>query len=561
MSTFIKISGGQSALLQANQVQAAANRQAALERMSREKAGQQGKRERDARRKQEGLDQDGRVIFGVQPRPQPTSAPGVFLVSDATPLVSGVGIKAMYSTELSNGNVDWSVKVSIGAFTGLDVYDFTYIYRINEWNTPVTSSGLPTTWAGLPLDVGRIDEYANYFADSSEAFDDNADHSGGTYTIARDITSGLDININNSRFIQLPDGLGGMYIVFILNRLHRKRVDRITKQATTVRSLVSYKRIGEPVDPVLYPGDYYVNWNTNPTCTAAYASNIMTPEDIDAANATYSHYWAGVNTVTSQRTTVKEIIFSDYSIHVYHATRQGSVQEIEVPTLLNTWLRALNPPLTLNSTQTITSTNSVNLTTNWATSGVYEKTNTWDGTHDGAYCAPNIQYQQSITQNTINPFTYPVFDQNLYGQAATVIDIASYTDSLLFVLGGKTAGGLSAAGPSFAFAYNKDIKGLTTAQLQSYEYMQAYFLGAKPSAYVSSCVLNGQCSNETWYDIGWASTRTQPPDIYSLSPIETYKAIKHTVIPEHLRSGYERYYVTNWGSPALCRRALSLLGL
>lgn len=51
MSTFIKVSGGQSALLQANQAQAAANRQAALERMSREKAGQQGKRERDTRRK------------------------------------------------------------------------------------------------------------------------------------------------------------------------------------------------------------------------------------------------------------------------------------------------------------------------------------------------------------------------------------------------------------------------------------------------------------------------------------------------------------------------------
>lgn len=155
MSTFIKISGGQSALLQANQAQAAANRQAALERMSREKAGQQGKRERDARRKQEGLDKDGRVIFGVQPRQQPTSAPGVFLASQQ-------GLKIInlwyFEDDLTQAYANGVLETTTGAYLGSEVHlvatrkSTDHIIICGDGSSRTTLPLSATGWPHAPTD-------------------------------------------------------------------------------------------------------------------------------------------------------------------------------------------------------------------------------------------------------------------------------------------------------------------------------------------------------------------------------------------------------------------------
>lgn len=556
MSTFIKISGGQSALLQANQAQSAANRQAALERMSREKAGQQGKRERDARRKQEGLDKDGRVIFGVQPRPQPTSAPGVFLVSDTLPAVHGVGVKVTTGTTLPSGFVDWAVTISIGSFDGAQTTEFVIPYAATDFYKTAVPSGLPTQWTNVPLYVGTVSN-AGYLDTTSSHIVAAGTDPNGTSSCARDVT--IVTSVDLSKTILLPDGTGGTIIIYVLNRLHRRRVDRVTKVVETNYTIAStHRAVNVRPFPIERPNTYSVEWSTNPGC---YDATVELPSAPGVGGYALSHYWAGTNTITATRTTVVNEEVKHYAIRTYkvaNKTQGSTVTEIPTPIALDTWLRTLYPPIDYNTETPVTAATGVNA--NFVTPGTVVWSNSWDGSHGVGLepCFPNIQ-AFDIRQAANTPYAYPNVDLTTYYSSTSAINVSS--SSLLFVLGGKTAGGLSAFGPSFALAYNKNIKALTPAQLESYAYMQTNFLSAKPSNYVSSCVLSGQCSNETWYKVGWASTRTQPPDIYSLAPLATYRAINDTTIPVHLRSGYERYYLTNWGAPALCRRALSLLGL
>ncbi|NBN87550.1 MAG: hypothetical protein EBV32_00425 [Proteobacteria bacterium] len=562
MSTYINVTVGKTGLSDKAKQQTNANRQAKLEADARDKAEVEGKRQRDANRAEQGIGPDGKPLYG---QPLQTAArkdePAAFRQID-TVIVNGIGIKVEYSTALASGDVDWTVKVSIGAFTSTEATQFIYPYRTNAWNVAPTPSGLPTTWTALPRDVGLVDQYGNYFLDSSDIFYDDSNHAGGTYSIARDISGNLDLNVNNSRLIPLPDGQGGAYIIFLLNRLHRKRVDRITKTATTSRSLASYKRVGNPIQPNLYPGWYEINWSTNPTCSAESTDFNMTPESIAALNKVLAHYWAGVNTVTATRAAVKDLSFSDYAVHLYRVSKQGVVAEVEVPTTLQSWLQSINPPLEINSTVTTSSGSSVNLNSNWITSGTYEKTNNWDGSH-GDFCFPNIQYQEVVSQNTIQPFSYSTFDSASYYASAPVVDLSTYENTLLFLLGGVSSTGYHARGPSFAYAYGKNIKALTSGQRTDYVYMEDSFLGAKPKRYAASCVLSEQCMPFNSYALDWASSASRPPSYGSLSPLGTYKALRQetTTVPAYLQSGYTLYYLTNWGSASLCRKGLALLGL
>lgn len=543
--------------------QTQANRWSKLEGDNRQKVKDAGTQQRDVNRAQQGIGPDGRPLYGTPPA-QPLRRDEPAATRTESTVVSGIGVKVTYQTSLPDGYVDWSVKVSIGAFAGAAPVEFIYSYRTNEWDAAYPASNLPTTWAALPRDIGLTDQYANYFADSSDIFNDDAAHPGGSYSIARDIDNGsLDINANESQVIPLPDGQGGAYVIFLLNRLHRKRVDRVTKTATTTRSLRSYKIIGSEIDPVLYPGWYSIVWNTNPTCLGESTDFGMTQEQLDALSKTLSRYWAGVNTVTVTRETVKELQFSDYAIHVYRVTKVGDVSEIAVPTILESWLRAINPPLTTNDSVTVTSGSSVNSNSNWATPGVFEKTNVWDGSH-GNYCFPNIQYQEVISQNTITTYTYPSLNLTTHYASGSAVRLSDYEASLLFNLG--SAATADSRGPSFAFAYNKPIStlkafGYTNERRYDYQYMESDFLGVKPRQYVAKCVEEGQCTSSLTV---WSKTIERPPAYGANSSLASYSLVKKGNLspPQFLVSGgHSLYWLTNWGSYSLCRRGLALLGL
>ena len=564
MSTTINVTVGNAGLKEKAKQQTNANRQAKLEADARAKAEAEGKRQRDIERAKQGLTPDGDALYGVPTRPQKRKEEPAASRETGTTIVGGVGVKVTYFTT-SGTTRDWTVRLSIGGFKGAAASEFTIPCESQDWDAAAPASGLPTTWSAVPVVLGSYSAVQQTLVtNSSNIFAGGVDPNI-SYSIARDLTN-LEISANLSKTVVLPDGKGGAYVVFILNRLHKKWVDRVTKTVSNSLTLRSQRRVvlSPQPDPVFQPYKYYVEWSTNPGCYSATTSDLPTQQDIDNYNATASRYWAGINTISSVRTTVLSNQIKHYEVKLYRVNG-ATVTEISTPAALRAWMEQLYPPVDFNTETVVTPpAGSVAEDANFTTPGSVVWRNSWDGSHISGgtgNCLPNIQAFDARDPLTNQNWTYQSFSSATYYANTTAINVSE--QNLLFLLGGVSINGYNARGPSFAYAYGKNIKALTSSQLLDYAYMEETFLGVKPRTYAASCVLSGQCSPFSQYELDWASTTSRPTTYGQLAPLGTYSVLKEetTTVPTHLISGYTLYYFTNWGSSSLCRRALSPLGL
>jgi hypothetical protein len=567
MSTRINISVDSGGLLDANRQQAAANRTRNLLQQEQRKVEAKGQAIVAAKRAAAGANDRGQINDYPFTPPKPQEEPAAHR-KDQT-IVNGVAAKVTYQTT-EGDDVNWTVKVELAAVDGETTTEFTYPYRTNAWNASPEPSGLPSSWSEVQQLVAPYIDFSTATPGlfmSAYHFYNGVENPGngnpsGTYSIARDALP-LNSDNNYSRIFALPDGRGGTYIIFVLNRLHRSRIDRVTKTLTGAYSLLSKQQLADPQPWIGSEVFYPVEYSSNPGCTTGAFYN-PTSAEITAWEENEAEYlWAGTTSVTANRETVMNIEFSDYAIHLYKVTKAGAV-EVPVPSVLDEWIREICPPLQWNQQQIITSNTSVAFDSNFRTPGVTESVVNWSGSHDpAAACTPTVQ-QETVNTTSIEPFTYPIFSYDEYISSTTAFnpDFAS----LVFTLGGVSVNPPSAYGPSFALAYNKNLKGLTLQQSYSYEYMEETFFKLRPKQYVAKCVKPGSCPGPlatSNLDITWHQSNQRPPAFAQLAPINSYRPVRKGafVTPSRLRTGFSIYWVTNWGSNALCRRILSPLGL
>jgi hypothetical protein len=562
VSTQINVTVGSGGLSdKARQLQTAA-RQAQLEKERQQRIETQGQEQRTANLAAAGRAPDGTPLYGPGfKQPEIERRPAANR-SQAQTIVNGVGVQISYSTQVGD-NVDWTVRVKIGAVNGTDITEFVYPYRTNDWFAPAPSSGFPSDWKDVPFNIGipfystSQPAFNGVFLDGYRFLNSGSlgaaafDAGGGSYTVTIDSTVRNDIN--NSQVFALPDGKGGTYIIFVLNRLHSVRISRTTKtlvSSWTLRSQEVFRsREGQLYDVV---------WTSNPGCSS---SSVEAAEADNWLLNNAGYYYTGRQSLTSSYEYIKDIEFSDYSVHLYKVNK-NNIEELNVPTALAAWMQQLFPPLDWTGESNILPSGTVG-TDSVLNSGIFERSTTdWDGTHTNN-CFPTIQ-DQVITILDKQPIAYPTFNFSTY-----LSNTGAYSpdlSSLIFTLGGVSVSSPRAFGPSFPLSYNKDIKSLTTQQRYSYEYMEDTFFGKKPEQYVAKCVLPGSCTAQeefSVYDITWYQSKERPPAYGQLAPAESYSLVKNGsfVTASQLRSGFSIYWTTNWGSNSLCRQILKPLGL
>ena len=569
MSTQINVTVGSGGLSdKAKQLQAAA-RQAQLEKERTLDLSAEALDKRIAAQAAKGLSVDGKPLYSV-----PTQLPEIERRPAAnrsvSTIVNGVGVKITYSTLADSGLTDYSVKVELGAVNGTQATEFVYPYRSLDASATPAPSGFPSTWDDLPPTIGslqrnNLNQITSISFPGSHFFQGDVaasafDPSGGSYTVTTDISTG-NLFTNLSRVFALPDGRGNTYIIFVLNRLYRRRFDRLTKTAVaTPWQLIDTQEIAAPV---VIEGitQLPIQWSGNPGCYIGFLADISPETVAQWESQSRGRIYIGKQRLDSTREPIVNQEFSDYGIHLYKVTR-ASATELTVPPALDTWMRQICPPVSWNGEVTISTAQTV-IRTDVQNPGYFEvDSSQWDGSY-GSGCFPNQQQQTTQSFETV-AFVYPTFTSATYFNTTTAYN-PDFT-SLLFTLGGAGASLPRAFGPSFALSYNKDVKALTFAQGRDYDYMENVFFEAKPKQYVAKCVLPGSCPGDlatSSLDVTWYQSKTRPPAYDQIAPVSSYSPVQKGayVTAAHLRTGFTIYWVTNWGSNALCRGILSPLGL
>lgn len=587
MSTNINVIVGDSNLLDKARLQQSASRQRQLKKESNQRLSKEAEIERVNALAAQGKDANGNSLTGSSSRGNTGglgSRGGASLYEPAASrqeqtFVNGVGVKVTYSTPVGT-SIDWTVKVALGSVRGTETVEFVYPYGTSPWYAPLPPSSYPDDWEDVPIGIGSpgtiadppgsIDPNSEVFVGPTEraqllAQTGSTDPSN-SYIVERDllpIYSGSD----ESRIFTLPDGRGGTYVIFVLNRLLKTQKDRVRKTLVGSFTVVAetyqtgiftptndYEYIEWVGTPVPGDGDGYV-WKLKDP-------NIPFEKD---------EWWTGPNTLTVTRNTLVELEESDYSIHLY-SVKGNSVTEKLVPPVLEAWMNEICPPLTWNAQTTIPggtgafTADSLLSGNNWKQSGVFVANNLYDEEWN-AFGFPAIQAEDGAQieyTETRYDYTYDSFNKVAYIANTTAYD-PDYA-SLIFALGGISINTPRAYGPSFALSYGKNIKGLTTAQSYSYAYMEEIFFGKAPKQYISKCVFPGSCPDDlqySQYDVTWYQSKQRPPSYAELSPQSSYRAIPNGafITPSHLREGFTIYWITNWGDNSLCIQALSPLGL
>lgn len=227
---------------------------------------------------------------------------------------------------------------------------------------------------------------------------------------------------------------------------------------------------------------------------------------------------------------------------------ETSVRQLTVPAELDAAMRALHPPMGVNST------------TQQLTSSVYTR-----------YEYADVAGVTNEPQNYNGPVTYgystiPAFSDVVHRQQSLHGDYPSGHDTLARQFGLGALNTDSHGGDYYSpavFRFIAAAMDLSSAATQTYAYMRGTFFGRAPSKYLAPCVVDGSCPLDEYDEpttVVFDTTTTAPVDINT--PVATGSFRRGSKYKVEL-NGSAQYAVTygwDWDNPNYCRQQLTQLG-
>ena len=266
--------------------------------------------------------------------------------------------------------------------------------------------------------------------------------------------------------------------------------------------------------------------------------NLITGEQNVWGDLGYSADWDASGHTNNTYTMIDQAVFAAYEIFAFYVSEDG-VKQLDVPEALDTHIRAICPPVSVNGTASYFSTIDYDL--------YYE--------HDRNAYVDVIQTNRVVTYQS-----EPAFDLNTWRSSSRYGTDNSTNIALAQHFGLGYLSTTNHSGPFFTpavYTYLNGPMNLNTDSAKNYEDMRSTYFSNAPFTFYAPCARTNACLDDTVteFDV----LRTQPTNVTTAVAQSSFRRNPQTDVTIGDPSG-EVLYAWNWGKPGECRQKLVDLG-
>lgn len=231
-----------------------------------------------------------------------------------------------------------------------------------------------------------------------------------------------------------------------------------------------------------------------------------------------------------------------YEIFAFYVD-SSNVRQLDVPEALDTAIRALHPPLAVNSTQEV------------ITSSLYTR-----------FEYADVAGSSSEPSNYNGPVTYgytdvPSFDYTVHAESKLHGNYPARNDVLAKQFGLGRLNEETHDGNYFTPAVYRFLgpaMNLTPAAAQTYAWMRENYFANAPRKYLAPCVNSSSCVEEE--TVGFDVSTTAPEDIDTAVSASSFTSARRYNVALNGVNDFEVVFGWDWDDPTLCRTKLTALG-